>query len=122
MVANSPASQAAAKRLAASFSGEPGAPIAAPITKATSPMTANGSVRVTSLRRRSTADGTVLTGGKVMKRSLTCFYSAVTALDWAIIAFTLALGLWGYRQGLIVGALTLAGFAVGAAAGSRLAP
>jgi S1-C subfamily serine protease len=57
-----------------------------------------------------------------MKRSPACFYSAVTALDWAIIAFTLALGLWGYRQGLIVGALTLAGFAVGAAAGSRLAP
>ena len=46
----------------------------------------------------------------------------MTALDWAIIAFTLALGLWGYRQGLIVGALTLVGFAVGAAAGSRLAP
>jgi S1-C subfamily serine protease len=57
-----------------------------------------------------------------MKRSPACFYSAVTALDGAIIAFTLALGLWGYRQGLIVGALTLFGFAVGAAAGSRLAP
>ncbi|MET0557781.1 MAG: MarP family serine protease [Solirubrobacterales bacterium] len=46
----------------------------------------------------------------------------MTALDGAIVAFTLALGLWGYRQGLIVGALTLIGFAVGAAAGSRLAP
>ncbi len=46
----------------------------------------------------------------------------VTVLDWAILAFTLALGLWGYRQGLIVGALTLVGFAVGAFAGSRLGP
>ena len=46
----------------------------------------------------------------------------MTILDWAIVAFTLALGLWGYRQGLIVGALTLAGFAVGAFLGSRLGP
>ena len=46
----------------------------------------------------------------------------MTALDWGIIAFTLALGLWGYRQGLIVGALTLGGFAAGALLGSRLAP
>jgi S1-C subfamily serine protease len=43
-------------------------------------------------------------------------------LDWAIIAFTLALALWGYRQGLIVGALTLGGFAIGAFLGSRLGP
>jgi S1-C subfamily serine protease len=46
----------------------------------------------------------------------------VTVLDWAILAFTIALGLWGYRQGLIVGALTLVGFGAGAFAGSRLAP
>jgi S1-C subfamily serine protease len=46
----------------------------------------------------------------------------VTVLDWAIVAFTLALALWGYRQGLIVGALTLAGFGVGAFLGSRLGP
>ncbi|MBS1676653.1 MAG: MarP family serine protease [Actinobacteria bacterium] len=46
----------------------------------------------------------------------------MTVLDWAIVAFTLALGLWGYRQGLIVGALTLGGFAVGAFLGSRLGP
>ena len=43
-------------------------------------------------------------------------------LDWAILAFTFALALWGYRQGLIVGALTLVGFGVGAFAGSRIAP
>jgi len=46
----------------------------------------------------------------------------VTVLDWAIVAFTIALGLWGYRQGLIVGAMTLVGFAVGAFAGGRLGP
>jgi S1-C subfamily serine protease len=46
----------------------------------------------------------------------------VTVLDWAIVAFTIALALWGYRQGLIVGALTLGGFAVGASLGSRLGP
>jgi S1-C subfamily serine protease len=46
----------------------------------------------------------------------------VTALDWAILAFTIALALWGYRQGLIVGALTLVGFGVGAFAGSRIGP
>jgi S1-C subfamily serine protease len=46
----------------------------------------------------------------------------VTVLDWAIVAFTLALALWGYRQGLIVGVLTLAGFGVGAFLGSRLGP
>lgn len=46
----------------------------------------------------------------------------MTVLDWAIVAFTVALGLWGYRQGLIVGAMTLVGFGVGAFAGSRLGP
>jgi len=46
----------------------------------------------------------------------------MTILDGAIIAFTLALGLWGYRQGLIVGTLTLVGFGIGAFAGSRIGP
>ncbi len=46
----------------------------------------------------------------------------MTVLDWAIIAFTIALALWGYRQGLIVGALTLVGFGAGAFLGSRVAP
>jgi S1-C subfamily serine protease len=46
----------------------------------------------------------------------------MTVLDWAIVAFTVALGLWGYRQGLIVGAMTLVGFAAGAFAGSRIGP
>lgn len=46
----------------------------------------------------------------------------MTVLDWAIVAFTVALAIWGYRQGLIVGALTLAGFGAGAIAGGRLGP
>jgi len=47
-------------------------------------------------------------------------YSPVTVLDWGIVAFTLALAIWGYRQGLIVGAMTLVGFGAGAFAGSRV--
>ncbi|HET7177379.1 MAG TPA: MarP family serine protease [Solirubrobacterales bacterium] len=46
----------------------------------------------------------------------------MTVLDWGIVAFTAALGIWGYRQGLIVGALTLLGFLAGAFAGSRIGP
>ncbi len=46
----------------------------------------------------------------------------MTVLDWAIVAFTLALALWGYRQGLIVGVLTLLGFGAGALAGGRVGP
>jgi S1-C subfamily serine protease len=47
---------------------------------------------------------------------------SVTVLDWAIVAFTVAFAMWGYRQGLIVGVLTLLGFGAGALAGSRLGP
>ncbi|MGA7395921.1 MAG: MarP family serine protease [Solirubrobacterales bacterium] len=46
----------------------------------------------------------------------------MTAIDWGIAAFTFFLALWGFRQGLIVGALGLGGLAVGAVLGSRLAP
>lgn len=46
----------------------------------------------------------------------------MTALDWIIIAFVALMALWGYAQGLLASALSLAGFAVGAVAGSRLAP
>jgi S1-C subfamily serine protease len=45
----------------------------------------------------------------------------MTALDWGIVAFTIALALWGYRQGLIVGVMSLVGFATGALIGSRVA-
>jgi S1-C subfamily serine protease len=46
----------------------------------------------------------------------------VTAIDWIIVVFTLAMAVWGYAQGLIVGALSLAGFGAGAFLGSRLGP
>jgi S1-C subfamily serine protease len=46
----------------------------------------------------------------------------VSALDWVIVAFTVLLAFYGYVQGFIVGALSLAGFAVGAFLGTRLAP
>jgi len=46
----------------------------------------------------------------------------VTSIDWIIVAFAALLALWGYAQGLLVGALTLVGFAGGAFAGSRLGP
>jgi S1-C subfamily serine protease len=46
----------------------------------------------------------------------------MSALDWVIVAFTVLLAFYGYVQGFIVGALSLAGFAVGAFAGTRLAP
>jgi len=46
----------------------------------------------------------------------------VTAIDWIIVVFTLAMAVWGWAQGLIVGALSLAGFGAGALLGSRLGP
>jgi S1-C subfamily serine protease len=46
----------------------------------------------------------------------------VTAIDWIIVGFTLAMAFWGYAQGLIVGALSLAGFVGGALVGARVAP
>ena len=47
---------------------------------------------------------------------------SLTSLDWIIVGFTLLMAFWGYAQGLIVGGLSLAGFAVGALAGTRLGP
>jgi S1-C subfamily serine protease len=46
----------------------------------------------------------------------------VTGLDWLIVAFVTLLALFGYGQGFVVGALSLAGFVLGAFAGSRLGP
>jgi S1-C subfamily serine protease len=46
----------------------------------------------------------------------------VTGLDWLILVFALLMGFWGYQQGLIVGVLSLGGFAIGAFLGSRLGP
>jgi S1-C subfamily serine protease len=46
----------------------------------------------------------------------------VTTIDWIIVAFVIVMALWGFLQGLIVGALSLVGFALGAIVGARLAP
>jgi S1-C subfamily serine protease len=46
----------------------------------------------------------------------------VTGIDWVIVAFTALLAMHGARQGFVVGALSLAGFGVGAVLGTRLAP
>jgi S1-C subfamily serine protease len=46
----------------------------------------------------------------------------VSPVDWVIVGFTVVMAAWGYAQGLLVGALSLAGFAGGALLGSRLGP
>ena len=46
----------------------------------------------------------------------------MTLVDWIIVAFTLLMAVWGYAQGLVVGALSLVGFIGGGFLGSRLAP
>ena len=46
----------------------------------------------------------------------------MTPLDWGIVVFTMLMAFWGWSQGLIVGALSLIGFAGGALIGSRLGP
>lgn len=46
----------------------------------------------------------------------------MTGIDWVIVGFTVVLAGYGYRQGFLVGALSLVGFAVGAYIGTRMAP
>src|SRR4051812_45810575 len=46
----------------------------------------------------------------------------MTPIDWFIVAFTVLMALWGYSQGLLVGALSLVGFLGGAFLGSRIGP
>jgi S1-C subfamily serine protease len=46
----------------------------------------------------------------------------MTGLDWLIVVFAALLALYGYRQGFIVGALSFAGFAIGAFVGTRVGP
>src|ERR1700761_5488980 len=67
--------QASAKWLAASFSGEPGTPMAAPTTKATTATIPSGAARVSSRLRRWTSEDCLLTAGKVIERSVACLYS-----------------------------------------------
>jgi S1-C subfamily serine protease len=49
-------------------------------------------------------------------------FPRVTSIDWIIVGFTVLMAVWGYTQGLIVGAMSLVGFVVGAFVGSRVAP
>ncbi|HYF25524.1 MAG TPA: MarP family serine protease [Baekduia sp.] len=46
----------------------------------------------------------------------------MTAVDWCIIALTAFMAAVGWRQGFVVGALSLAGFVGGAVLGTRLGP
>ncbi len=46
----------------------------------------------------------------------------MTWLDIAIVGFALLMAGWGFAQGLVVGAMSLAGFVGGALLGSRVAP
>ena len=46
----------------------------------------------------------------------------MTPIDWIIVAFCAAMAVWGSQHGLIIGALSLLGFAAGAFVGSRVAP
>ena len=46
----------------------------------------------------------------------------MTAVDLIIVAFALVMAVWGYYQGLMVGALSLVGFVGGGLLGSRLGP
>lgn len=46
----------------------------------------------------------------------------MSSVDWLIVAFTVLLASYGYLQGFIVGALSLAGFALGAFLGARFGP
>jgi S1-C subfamily serine protease len=46
----------------------------------------------------------------------------MTGLDWIILGIVLLLALFGWIQGFVAGALALAGFALGAWLGTRIAP
>ncbi len=46
----------------------------------------------------------------------------MTAVDWIIVVLVVLLGAFGYAQGFLTGALSLAGFAAGAWVGTRLGP
>ncbi len=46
----------------------------------------------------------------------------MTTLDWLIVGFAVGLAGFGFRRGFIVGALSFAGFALGAFLGTRLGP
>src|SRR3954464_11970858 len=108
MRAQSPRSHAPVKRAATRWAGcspRP-APRISPAAKAATATTATTS-------RRSRRDCRPRNGGRSRP---------VTSLDWVIVGFTLVLAFAGARQGFVVGALSLAGFALGAVIGTRLGP
>jgi hypothetical protein len=55
-----------------------------------------------------------------LSRRVACAAPGVTALDWIILALTLATAAAGFFQGFVVGAATLAGFAGGLLVGARV--
>ena len=66
--------------------------------------------------RRRFAFGVPYRGTARTAPTLAC----VTVLDWLIVAFALLLALRGFRQGFIVGLLSIVGFGVGAVVGTRI--
>ncbi len=46
----------------------------------------------------------------------------MTGIDWLILAFAALLAVYGYLQGLLVGGMSLLGFALGAFIGTRIGP
>ena len=46
----------------------------------------------------------------------------MTGIDWLIVGIIVLLGLFGWAQGFVAGALALVGFAVGAWVGTRVGP
>src|SRR4051812_10489623 len=132
MAARSPRSHARPNCLAARCEAESApAPITIPTTSdsAASPLS-RGTARWVRRLRRSGEVSISTTGASVARaHAATAGFqapgnvrAAVTGLDWVIVGFTLLMATWGYAQGLIVGALSLAGFGVGALIGSRVAP
>lgn len=56
------------------------------------------------------------------RASAASYRLSVTGVDWLILAFAALFGALGVLRGLIVGALSLAGFAAGAILGTRVGP
>src|SRR3954467_6844598 len=120
MARESPRSQRAPdRRPAPTPAGSAPAPAAMPATretKASPPRT--GRARCVMRLRRSAGRSIGLGQQERSRARVLC--PAVTAVDWIILAFAALMAVWGYAQGLIVGALSLAGFVGGAFLGPRI--
>ncbi len=73
-------------------------------------------------RRHRAHSARLCTGSSVEDGGGDHYPDPVSLLDWVIVGFTVVLAFYGYVQGFIVGALSLAGFAAGAFLGTRVAP